>query len=150
MSMNPRTSLTLAAALAVLACTPAIAGAADPQIADGSLQRGLDAARGQWKAAHVRSYRYEIRVSCFCAPSTGHVVYVVRNGIPRVPSKGEKSVASVPRLFRKIQAAIDGGVAQLDVTYGRYGIPRSIYIDRAANIADEEVGYKLVHFTRLQ
>jgi len=162
--MNPtRITTVLAAALAAIALTgagaagagagalsPPAPGRPDPQIADGTLQRRLDTAGTRWKAAHLRSYRYEIQVSCFCAPRNAHVVYVVRNGVPRVPAKGEKSVATVPRLFRTIQAAIDDGVANLDATYGPRGVPKSIYIDSSAQIADEEVGYTIVHFTRLQ
>src|SRR4051794_36592274 len=152
MNMSRLTLVLLAAALAAPALAAAAAppqGTPDPRIADGTLQRRLDGARAAWKAAHLRSYRYDITVSCFCAPSKG-VVYTVRNGVPRVPKKGEKSLASVPRLFKRIQAAIDDGVANLDVTYGRRGVPKSIYIDTAANIADEEVGYRIAHFTTLK
>lgn len=146
----------LLAALA-LPALPALAGAAashtpreraDPQIADGTLQRRLDSARKRWNAAHLRSYRYAVSTSCFCAPS-GAVVYAVRNGRPRVPQRGEKSLATVPRLFRTIQAAIDGRVAGLDVAYGARGVPKSISIDNRANVADDEVAYAIAGFRRL-
>jgi hypothetical protein len=123
-------------------------GTPDPRIADGTLQRRLDSARKAWKASNIRSYRYEVGVSCFCVPAKG-VVYVVRKGVPKVPAAGEKSVATVPRLFRKIQEAIDDDVADLDVTYGTRGVPRKIHIDTAANIADEEVGYTITRFKPL-
>jgi hypothetical protein len=139
MHMRLVTLVVLAAAVA----TPASAATSAPQ------QR-LDAARKQWKAAHLSSYRYEVSVSCFCAPRTGHLFYVVRNGVARLPKNGDKSVATVPRLFRKIQDAIDHHAAQLDVTYGRRGVPKSIYIDGAANIADDEVTYAITHFTTLK
>jgi hypothetical protein len=146
-------AVILAAALA----GPAFAAAAatlprstpDPRIADGTLRHQLDAARAQWKAANLRNYRYEISVSCFCVPGKG-VRYVVHNRVPRIPAHGDKSVASVPRLFKKIQAAIHDGVAKLDVTYGRRGVPKSIFIDSSINVADEEIGYKIAHFTRLK
>ncbi|HTN23503.1 MAG TPA: DUF6174 domain-containing protein [Solirubrobacteraceae bacterium] len=133
------TLVVLAAALA----TPASAATSHPQ------QR-LDAARKQWKAAHVSSYRYEVAVSCFCAPRNGHLFYVVRHGVARPPRNGDKSVATVPRLLRMIQDAIDRHVARLDVTYGRRGVPKSIYIDGVANIADDEVTYTITHFTTLK
>ena len=134
--------------LAAIATAAALGGTPDPQITSGTLQRKLDAARKTWKATNIRSYRYEIGVSCFCVPSEG-VVYVVRRGVPQVPRSGEKSVATVPRLFRKIQDAIDDKVADLDVTYGTGGVPRKIYIDTDRRIADEEVGYTITRFKPL-
>jgi hypothetical protein len=135
--------LAVAVVVAAAFATPASAATSHPQ-------QNLDAARKQWKAAHLSSYRYEMSVGCFCAPRTGHLFYVVRNGVPRLPKNGEKSVASVPRLFRKIQDAINHHAARLDVTYGRRGVPKSIYIDGAANIADDEVTYTITHFTTLK
>jgi hypothetical protein len=139
----------LAVPVAAGAQTEPNRGAPDPRITDGTRQDQLDAARKRWKTAHVRSYRYQISVSCFCAPSKG-LVYVVRNGVPKVPAKGQKSIATVPRLFKTIQGAIDRKVANLDVTYGRRGVPKSIYIDSSQMIADEEVGYTITHFTTLK
>jgi hypothetical protein len=124
-------------------------GTPDPRISDGTLRHQLDVARKRWKAANLRNYRYEISVSCFCVPSKG-VRYVVRNRVPRIPAHGDTSVATVPRLFKRIQAAIHDRVAKLDVSYGQRGVPKSIYIDSSATIADEEVGYTLTHFTRLK
>lgn len=118
----------------------------DPHIADGTLQHSLDAARRTWKVAGVRSYRYEIKVSCFCAPQSSRNVFVVNGGVVRRFPKGRGDVATVPRLFRTIQAAIDEGVAELNVSYGRRGVPASIYIDRSKQVADEEVGYAIKAF----
>jgi hypothetical protein len=145
--------IVVLAALALPALAAASAPSApraqhDPQIADGTLQRRLDTARKRWIAAHVRSYRYAITKTCFCAPA-GAVVYVVRNGRAKVPRRGETSLATVPRLLQTIQAAIDAKVANLDVTYGPRGVPRSISIDGAANIADDEVAYAISGFRRL-
>jgi hypothetical protein len=127
--------------------TPPLRGAPDPQIADGSLQRSLDAARTRWKAAHVRSYRYALDVSCFCRPNQH--VYVVRRGIPKGGAGADKEVATVPRLFRLIQRKIDAGVADLTVTYGKRGVPRSIAVDGSRQIADDEVSYALSRFAVL-
>ncbi len=155
MSMNLRLSAAIPAALVALAFAAGASGAPlpakhDPHIADGTLQHKLDAARKKWKAAHVRSYRYEIQVSCFCPPPSKPNVFTVKGGVAKKYPSGRKSIATVPRLFKTIQAAIDDDVANLNVSYGKRGIPRSIYIDRAYNVADEEVGYAVKHFTRLR
>jgi Family of unknown function (DUF6174) len=62
-------------------------------------------------------------------------------------ASGYRSLATVPRLFKTIQGAIDEGVANLNVSYGRRGVPTSIYIDRSQLIADEEMGYEIKAFT---
>jgi hypothetical protein len=158
MTMNLRTTVIPAAlaALALAAGSAAGAGAQqplpahhDPHIADGTLQHKLDAARKKWKAARVRSYRYEIKVICFCPPAKANV-FTVKKGAPTKYPSSYKSLASIPRLFKTIQGAIDDEVANLNVSYGKRGVPTSIYIDRAYNIADEEVGYDVKRFTPLK
>jgi hypothetical protein len=158
--MNTMRSSVLLAALAALALAFALAApgagavgdppaprhdAPDPHIADGTLQQRLDGARKRWKAGHLRSYRYTLQVSCFCPPNKA--VYVVRNGVPRTSAKTDKHLATVPRLFKIVQGAIDHKVAALTATYSARGVPRSISIDGSRRIADDEVGYSLTHFT---
>ena len=98
----------------------------------------------------MSSYRYEIQVSCFCPPATKRNVFTVRHGVSTSHASGYKALATVPRLFKKIQDAIDDDVANLNVSYGRRGVPTSIYIDRSQAIADEETGYTVKKFTRLK
>jgi hypothetical protein len=150
MTMRPRLT-AVPAALAALALAVPAAGAhslppdrPDPQIANGTLQRGLDAARERWKAAHLGSYRYTLSVSCFCPPNAH--LYVVRNGVPRKSAAGDRDLATVPRLFRLIQRNIDRGVADLTVTYAGRGVPRSIAVDGSRQIADDEVTYAISRF----
>jgi hypothetical protein len=159
MTMNLRTTVIPAALAAVALAAGSVAGAGaqqplpahhDPHIADGTLQHKLDSARKKWKAAHVSSYRYEIQVSCFCPPATKPNVFTVRKGVATKYPSGYKSLATVPRLFKTIQGAIDDDVANLNVSYGKRGVPTSIYIDRAYNIADEEAGYTVKRFTPLK
>jgi hypothetical protein len=119
----------------------------DPGIADGTKQAKLDAAKRSWKAARVTNYSYEISRQCYC-PVQKPGKAVVRDGrLVRYP-QGLKDVATVPRLFRTIQRAIDAKVTRLTASYGKRGVPSSIYIDRRANIADEEAGYTIKRFQR--
>jgi len=119
----------------------------DPGIANGTKQAKLDGAKRSWKAARVSNYSYEISRQCFC-PVQKPGKAVVRNGrLIRYP-QGLKDVATVPRLFRTIQRAIDAKSTRLTVTYGKRGVPSSIYIDSKAYIADEEAGYTIKRFTR--
>jgi Family of unknown function (DUF6174) len=135
---------TIAAATAMMfAAAPAPAqDGVDPGIEDGSEQRALDAARERWRDAAIDTYRFRVRIVCFCAPNfTRPAVIVVRDGRPVDPPRRLRRVATVPRLHREVQRAIDDRVDGLSVRYGRRGVPRSISIDPSRMIADEETGY---------
>ncbi len=134
--------LTLLVALAAAAAVPAGAQEApnppDEYIVGGTAQTALDNARARWKAAKVSSYRYEVRRRCFCPGTRWHVVNVRRGVSVGKVQADVKDVATVPRLFRTIQRAIDRRAHDLTVTYGARGVPTRIDIDSYANVADEE------------
>jgi Family of unknown function (DUF6174) len=119
----------------------------DPSIANGSAQRKLDTARRHWRRARIPDYRFELERLCFCA-QRGPVVLFVRHGRPVDPPAALRSVATVRRLHRVVQRAIDHEVAGLSVRYGRRGVPRSIGIDGHRMTADDEVSYRVEHFWR--
>jgi hypothetical protein len=152
-------TLTLAALLAfALAALPVAAGqgapypdkTTDPGIANGTKQRALTNARKAWKAQSVPNYTFALSVNCFCPPTTS-VKIVVRRGVPTARTPKElRELATVPRLFRTIQDAIDRKVAKLVVSYGKRGVPRNIFIDSDARLADEEIGYLVREFAPLK
>ena len=143
-------SIALAAVPSALGQGLTNGGPVDPGILDASKQRRLDKARKAWKSAHVRSYSYVVRLSCFC-PERPNVKMVVRSGHPAAGTpKQMRDVATVPRLFLKIQRSIDARVAAIDVTYGRRGVPSSIAIDVDKRAADEESTYTIRRFTLLR
>ncbi len=151
-------SLTLAALCAfAVAAVPIAAGQAsapdrttDPGITNGAKQRALTSARQRWKSQGASSYTFLLSIACFCPP-TADVKMVVRNGSPAKGTPANlRDQATVPRLFRTIQRAIDAKAARLTVSYGPRGVPQSIYIDRDVRIADEEAGYTIRKFTRLK
>lgn len=120
----------------------------DPYIAGGDAQKALDRARARWKAAKIRSYRYEARRTCFC-PTTGWHVVDVRKGSPSKRVHADvKEIATVPRLFSQIQRAIKRRAHDLTVTYSRYGVPRKIWIDTWESVIDEEQRFTIRRFKR--
>ena len=118
----------------------------DESIRDGSAQRKLDRARKNWRKADIHTYRFKLTRQCFCPPASP--VLVVRRDKPVGAPRDFRSVASVPRLFRRIQDAIDDEVSGLTVRYGKRGVPRFIAIDGREYIADDEVGYKIERLWR--
>lgn len=154
--MTSRCLLLVALVLAAGAATATVgpAGAQeppnppDPSIVDGAAQKALDRARAKWKAAKLRSYRYEARRVCFC-PTTGWHVVNVRGGVPsRRVHADVKDIATVPRLFRQIQRAIDRRAHDLTVTYSTRGVPTRITIDTYENVIDEEQYFTIRGFKR--
>lgn len=146
----------LAVMLVVVASSGVTAGAQQPpppnvpdrSIVDGSAQRALNSARARWRALKIRSYDFQARRSCFCPP-TGWRLVKVRNTLPVKTTKLDvKEIASVPRLFRVIQRAIDGKVHRLTVRYGARGMPSKISIDSVQYIADEEQYFNTRRFRR--
>jgi hypothetical protein len=146
----PALLLVLVLAAPAAAQTPAPQtfpqGKPDQSIADGSAQRKLDRARKRWRRAGVHNYRFQLTRQCFCPPASW--VLFVRGDKPVSAPAEAKSVATVRRLQRRIQDAIDDEVAGLSVRYDKRGMPRFIGIDPMANAIDEEVGYKVEHFWR--
>ncbi len=120
----------------------------DPQIADGTEQAQLDAARQRWQLAGINDYHFNIERVCFCLPAfRGPVAIVVRDGVPLAPPAEFQNVATVPRLHAVVQKAINDRVERLDVGYDARGVPVSISIDVSKMIADEETVYHITDFT---
>ena len=148
-------SLPLLLTLAVvvtMAAAPAGAQAppnpVDPHIADGTAQTALDTARTRWKALGIRSYDYEVRRSCFC-PTRAWVLIKVRGSSPSKRSKAAaKDIATILRLYRVIQQAIDGRAHRLTVKYGARGVPTQISVDSMQYVADEEQYLNIRRFKR--
>ena len=150
--MARRLVLLLTLLLATAAAAPAAAqeppNPPDPAIVDGTAQRALDRARAKWKAAKIRSYRYEARRSCFCIATGWHVVNV-RGGVPsRKVHADVKDIATIPRVFRQIQRAIDARAHALSVSYSTHGVPTRVSIDTHQNVIDEEQIFTIRRFTR--
>ncbi len=146
--MSRRRILPIAAALTV-----ALAGCS---LANGDLREN----RARWQEVGVDSYRYVLRVGCFCPPEiTDPVVVEVRDGVvASVTSQAtglavewpESFVAydTVEELFDVVGNALDRGADELSVAYhDEYGVPVSIEIDYSERVADDEMGLYVDDFT---
>jgi len=146
------TAATLVASAAPAGTTPTATKdpeAPDPSIADGRAQRALDRARERWAARGPRGYRMRLRLACFCPPevTAARTVRVRRGRSTGTVPEVLRPFATVPRLFARVQAAIDAGAASLTVTYATgTGRPTSLAIDRSRLIADEETGLTVSGF----
>jgi hypothetical protein len=144
-------ALTAAIALAVPAQAQLPPVIPDPAITNGSAQKALDAAKAKWKAKGAASYQMVVRRSCFCPEQyiRPRTVVVRKDKIVKAAEE-VREIATVPRLFRIVQQAINKKVQNLDVTYDAVrGFPRTIFVDGSLQIADAEQGYGAAKFIKL-
>ena len=126
-------------------------GEDDPSIIDGSAQRRLDNARRTWRKHGPASYGYRVQLSCFCtAESTRPRDFVVRHRRPVHPPKGWKHVATMSRLFKQVQEAIDDRADHLTVKYRRNGSLKLLSVDPEEMTFDEEYQYTVSRFRKLR
>jgi hypothetical protein len=110
----------------------------------------------KWKAATANgNYDYTVQYGGFTAPEYRRPITVsVNNGQvsnmtyadtgEAVSAERQASVPSMSDLFQELRDAYKNNAAQVNVTYdATYGYPSSLYIDRSAAIADEEVSYSV-------
>jgi hypothetical protein len=119
----------------------------------------LQSAWQAWRASGPASYRYTYQRSCFCLPR-GPVVVTVRNrqldsavdaqtGAP-VPPDELQLLTTVDGLFTQLFQAVDEQAWAIRASYDpRLGYPREGYVDRSAQIADEELGFSVSGFEPL-
>ncbi len=78
----------------------------------------------------------------------GVPLFFVRNDRPAKVVARWRPYATVKRVQRIVQKAIDEGAASLSVRYDKRGIPLRIAIDPVAGAVDDDVSYEIKRFWR--
>jgi hypothetical protein len=134
------------AALAVFATVVSCSDATGP----GHRPTDLEAARQLWRAQNLRTYAFTIQRTCFCANVHPLYVLVVSDTVAGVLDL--QTTATVDRqlgetvedLFTFIQNAIDGHAQMIRAEYdAAKGFPTEIDYDGAAQIADDEISFRV-------
>jgi hypothetical protein len=105
-----------------------------------------------WPAYDVDDYTYTLRTACFCADGGVPVIVTVRDGVATdavYAHRGRGHAAGEPAgdwmrvtINDIIDAANTRGVHLVRVRWPQgQSYPTSVYVDRDANTADEEIGY---------
>lgn len=115
-----------------------------------------------WVQQGIESYRYQLKINCFCPPevtdpvivevSDGSVISVsyVATGTPAETRYFEK-YDTVDELFLVIDDALERKAAEISVTYDEtLGLPTRIYIDFEKLALDDEIAYNVTEFQALQ
>ena len=125
----------------LLGAAPALAGpvlGAAPAAASPAREAAkLADARDRWRAQRALDYTFRLRLSCFCLVRDP-VKIRVRDGRPRGTPPSLRRFDTVAELFARIEEEIDRGGKQLDVVYGRTGIPRDFSADPLPRAIDDE------------
>jgi hypothetical protein len=100
-------------------------------------------ARARWRAANLRSYRFRLRVACFCPGAGRHRVIRVRDGRPHGGNGAQTAVDTVPEMFRQIAEALRSSEAgEVSVRYDQaLGYPRRASIDHIEAAMDDEISW---------
>jgi hypothetical protein len=110
----------------------------------------LEAARRLWRAQDLHTYAFTLQRSCFCANVDPLYVAVLSDTVALALDlkTGEyvdrRLGMTVDDLFAFIQTAIDRPAQLIRANYdGARGFPTEIDYDGAAQIADDEVFYRI-------
>lgn len=115
----------------------------------------LEANRALWAASQLDGYRCRFRWECFCTPDHVRVVDItVRHGtivsvvdaVTRKPLGPQEAARyrTIDGLFDLVRDAIDyPAVSVLGAFDSDLGYPVAAYIDYEANLADEEIGFRI-------
>lgn len=108
----------------------------------------LEDARDRWRASGPDAYTMRYEVVCFCAPVTVEVTVEDGRIVASETTGGPAQALDVDGLYRVALDAYDQRAASVEARVTERGPPVlvDLYIDYAVEIADEEIGYRVVAF----
>jgi len=128
----------------------ALAASCSDALAPSRQTTELEAARQRWRTQNLHTYAFTIQRSCFCANVHPLFVVVLSDTVAGVldlqtgTSVDRQLGETVEGLFTFIQNAIDRPAKKIDVRYdAAKGFPTDIDYDGAAQIADDEITYRV-------
>ena len=120
-------------------------------VSDSTLQANL----AHWSALHVDTYRYRFRWECYCTPDyvravditvmRGVIVSVIDVGTGKpVDGQAAAGYRTIEGLFDFVHSAIDYPAASVKGAFDPgLGYPSAVHVDYVANMADEEMGFRI-------
>jgi hypothetical protein len=134
--------VTYALLVAAVSCSDAIGPI--PQTND------LETARQRWRAQDLHTYAFTLQRSCFCGNTGPLYVLVLSDTVAGVIDLGTAQAVdrrlghTIDGLFTFIQTAIERPARLISAQYdSAKGFPIEIDYDGAAEIADDEIFYRI-------
>lgn len=144
--VTPHMTLSRLARLALLIGAVSCTDAVGP----GHQLSDLDQARRLWRSQNLHTYAFTVQRSCFCVNVHPLYVFVLSDTVAEVldTQTGEmvdrQLGETVESLFTFIQNATEHSVELIRATYdGTKGFPTEIDYDGSAQIADDEISYRV-------
>jgi hypothetical protein len=148
--MTPKRLFSLALLGVAISCSDAPTSATGPLTTAAPQTADLETARQRWRAQDLHTYAFLLQRSCFCGNTHPLFVAVVNDKVAGVvdfetfegvdPNVGQ----TVDDLFAFIQNAIKHHARLIDVEYdAAKGFPTKIDYDGQAQIADDEIFYRI-------
>lgn len=116
--------------------------------------REIDRNRELWERQSMESYRYAVERVCFCGLAGPVRVTVVDSAVSQrifvqsgdpVPDQQADWYPTVEGLFSILFDAVQRNAHDIEVTYDPdTGVPLDIFIDYEQNLADEELGFRVL------
>jgi len=142
--------------LALLVPGPAACTDGGPEL-ENHVER-LAEHRGLWQSTRPAAYTYAVERLCYCL-LPGPVRVIVREGAATervyvetgdpVPQELADLYPTVDGLFDLLAQAFGSGAHEVDVSYDpTTGVPVDFWIDYEENVADEELGMRVVELVR--
>lgn len=130
-------------ALAVAACDTAPIVPGEPLT-----RQQVEAARSEFAASGIDTYRIRYEIQCFCPPNTVEVEVAEGRVVATNSTSYEVDPLTVLDLYDLVLDAYreDAALVRATVSSERPRVPADIYIDRDERMADEEVGYRILSF----
>lgn len=140
----------------VAVCIAAFQGCSDLGPAPTGLEAEVAEHRRLWDAVRPTAYTFELERQCYCADDARGPVRLSVEGtlvLGRTYSGSGVSVSddfselfpSIDGLFDVLEDAIRRSAADVQVTWDEsLGVPSHFFIDYSTDIADEELGFRIV------
>jgi hypothetical protein len=140
--MNPIRRAALALLVVAISCGDATG--------PGHQATDLEAARQRWRAQNLHTYAFTIQRGCFCTNVDPLYVLVLKDTVAGVldfktgDAVDRQLGETVEGLFTFIQNAIDRPAQVIRAEYdAAKGFPTEIHYDGEAQIADDEIFYRV-------
>jgi hypothetical protein len=116
----------------------------------------------QWQSSGIRSYRYQLQMSCFCAPPLVQPVMIeVRSGTAIAITDAKTGAPvdqelfarfnTIDKLFFAIRDVAQHSTDDIDVTYDpALDYPTEIRIDELRHTIDDEMAYTISRFEAIK
>tara|TARA_B100000902_G_scaffold22364_1_gene27016 strand:+ start:3384 stop:3812 length:429 start_codon:yes stop_codon:yes gene_type:complete len=115
--------------------------------------------RDLWLSLDIKNYSMTQQISCYCYPEdfimpkdilvqSGKIITI--NGYSPEKTIGFESFYTIDEIFQFFDSKLSNNPDYYEIEYDTdYGFPKSMFFDMSEMIADEEIGYYITDFKKI-